>query len=399
MSPESVVHALSERSEERDRISGDLLDLEAHTSFQLLKSTELGGETERRWAEAEAAMRTLWSLFDAYRSTLERVEDIVARNPKLNGIARVELTTLLTGPSVLLRAEPKPVEQRSLCPPADESLTLDEAVHGMDVVFRGTVEIIRDVDAVWTILLPKLTQAESTLLATVDRHARLVDADRATPPAAPHPALAKLGRKLTQLREAVIRDPLGVGSADEDLDRVSADLTVYLHHLEELHAFRETYDERRASLLERVERLRADEDKAREIHARVVMKIAAPVPPVLQPAADALLDELAMLDSPGIEWPERARRLALLDHAVGEAVEQASAASAGLLGLLGRRDELRGQLGAYQAKAVRLNRASDPAAVRSYQRARLLLWSAPCELPKAASAVMDYRRAINGGNR
>jgi hypothetical protein len=36
MSREGAEHALRARADERDRISGDLLDLESHTTYQLI---------------------------------------------------------------------------------------------------------------------------------------------------------------------------------------------------------------------------------------------------------------------------------------------------------------------------------------------------------------------------
>jgi hypothetical protein len=45
-------------------------------------------------------------------------------------------------------------------------------------------------------------------------------------------------------------------------------------------------------------------------------------------------------------------------------------------GLLGRRDELRGLLGAYQAKAAALDAAEDVALPARYRRAQDLLWTA-----------------------
>ena len=56
--------------------------------------------------------------------------------------------------------------------------------------------------------------------------------------------------------------------------------------------------------------------------------------------------------------------------------------------------ELRGLLGAYQAKAARLGAAEDPGLTERYDRARGLLWTAPCDLPAAADAVTSYQQAV-----
>jgi hypothetical protein len=61
---------------------------------------------------------------------------------------------------------------------------------------------------------------------------------------------------------------------------------------------------------------------------------------------------------------------------------------------LGRRDELRGLLGAYKAKAARLGAAEDADLTARYDQAYELLWTAPCDLAVAAAAVTGYQQAI-----
>lgn len=400
-SREGIKHALAVRSEERDRIAGDLLDLEAHTAFQLLKSTELRGETKHRWDRASAAMEALWSLFDAYGSTLDRADALLARRPKPNAPEWAELTALLSGRSVQLKPEPKPVEQRTLLAPADRSLTLDDAVSRMDAAFRGTAQVIRDVDAIWNRLFERLREAEGTLLAIRELHDKLGDTDPDGKGAGvtPDADLTRLVEELARFHETVLRDPFGADSAQARFDRICTDLTVLHRDLEQAHAVRATYGQRRTLILERVKSLRAAEEEVRGLRARVAAKIATPLPPTLDSTADTLVDQLTMLDSPGVRWRERARRLELLDQAAGEATDRARTAATALLGLLGRRDELIGRLDAYRAKAVRLGRAEDPPAARCYQRAHDALRASPCELREADAAVTAYRRAIRGGDR
>jgi hypothetical protein len=65
-----------------------------------------------------------------------------------------------------------------------------------------------------------------------------------------------------------------------------------------------------------------------------------------------------------------------------------------VVALLSRRDELRGLLDAYQAKAARLGAAEDPHLAARYAQARELLWTAPCDLTAVASAVNGYQHAV-----
>ena len=86
-------------------------------------------------------------------------------------------------------------------------------------------------------------------------------------------------------------------------------------------------------------------------------------------------------------WTPSRRRRPLPCSGTGTAERSAAA-------LLGRRDELRGLLDAYQAKAARLGAAEDTELTARYQRARDLLWTAPCDLAAAAAAVTYYQQAI-----
>src|SRR5262249_43118478 len=67
------------------------------------------------------------------------------------------------------------------------------------------------------------------------------------------------------------------------------------------------------------------------------------------------------------------------------------------------RDELRGLLDAYRAKAGRLGAAEDAALDASYRHAHDLLWTAPCDLAAASAAVTGYQQAVlrlgRGGGR
>jgi hypothetical protein len=63
---------------------------------------------------------------------------------------------------------------------------------------------------------------------------------------------------------------------------------------------------------------------------------------------------------------------------------------------MAKRDELRGLLGAYKAKAARLGAAEDPGLAGRYDQARDLLWTAPCDLAAAEAAVAGYQQAVLG---
>ncbi|SEF73911.1 hypothetical protein SAMN05444920_101515 [Nonomuraea solani] len=388
MSREGAEHALRARADERDRISGDLLDLESHTTYRLLKGASLRGATGRRWSAAHEALATLWSLNDAYRAVLRDAEQIRAERARLGADQLARLTELLTGASVLLRAAAKPVEQRSLLPQADERLTLDQTVARMDDAFREVTSTLNDIDAVWNTVLPRLDDADATLRRIRELERELGEGGG--------PATHET--ELRRMRADVVEDPLGA-AVEQDLDRMARLLTGLQAELELAVVVKAEYARRREDLVAALDRVRGAESEARLAHGSVVVKIA--LPPQAQPRSrvEALVAEMDALDASADTWVQRARRLSALEGEARKAADQSLATARALYGLVGRRDELRGRLGACQAMAVRKGLAEDPAAGHLYERARAILWSAPCDLTKAATAVENYQRAIHGGAR
>ncbi|MER6944996.1 hypothetical protein ABT294_13315 [Nonomuraea sp. NPDC000554] len=388
MSREGAEHALRARADERDRISGDLLDLESHTTYQLLKGAALRGPTQQRWAAAQTALATVWTLYDAYRTVLRDAEQFKTAHGRLDAGELAQLTELLAGSSVVLRAAAKPIEQRSLLPDADQRLTLDETVTRMDAHFREVTAALTEIDAAWTAALPRLDGADAELRQARDLQQELGEAQD----------LSQAEDDLKRLRAAVLADPLGSPPGPE-LDRVARLLASARADLERAVQVKNDYARRREELSAALDRVRAAESEARLAHGAVVVKIA--LPPQAQPRsrAESLAADLDALDVSVDGWVTRAGRLATLEQSTQEAAGQARATAKALYGLLGRRDELRGRLGAVEAMAARKGMAEDPDAVRLYEQARLLLWTAPCDLTKAAQAVDLYQRAIHGGKR
>jgi hypothetical protein len=61
---------------------------------------------------------------------------------------------------------------------------------------------------------------------------------------------------------------------------------------------------------------------------------------------------------------------------------------------LGHRDELRGLLDAYKAKAARLGLGENPDLAARYEQAHDLLWTRPYDPAAAEAAVASYQQAI-----
>ncbi len=128
MSREGVDHALRRLRDERDRISASLLDLDGHHGSRLLEGARLTGETWRRWENAKAGMLALWTLFEAYQRVLDTATELRERSRHPDADTLVELSALLSGPSVELPEEEVPLRERTLLGPKGRRVTLEEAV-------------------------------------------------------------------------------------------------------------------------------------------------------------------------------------------------------------------------------------------------------------------------------
>jgi hypothetical protein len=112
-------------------------------------------------------------------------------------------------------------------------------------------------------------------------------------------------------------------------------------------------------------------------------------------AAEQARDELRA----AARWGELGDRLAAVAWQAADIQQIFYEYEFSLRGLPGRRDELRGLLGAYRAKATALGGAEDVALSARYRRAQDLLRTAPCDLAAADQAVRDYQDAVLALNR
>ncbi|GAA1590672.1 hypothetical protein GCM10009678_86230 [Actinomadura kijaniata] len=392
MSRDEADRTLHHLRDERERIGAALLELADHPGHRLLDGAALTGETARRQAEVRSRTSALWELFDHYQRALDAAETLRARHPRPGPAQLAELTWLLAGPSVELPAPEVPLERRTLLgPPAGERLTLQQVVARMTPLYEETVRLVAAVDAVWS---PLLTRLDETLR---DRHAA---ADLAVSLDLSDPGLERLGHELDALAATVRTDPLSLGRdgrADTArFDRIGADLSALRERIAEVARLRSGLTQRLDALRATIERAAAAEVEAARARETVLVKIYEPVLPP-QPAAAAVLagrlDALRASTGRG-DWSDLAVRVADLERAAATALEQARTAADLITGLLERRDELRGRLDAYRVKAARLGLAEDPGLSDAYRRIRELLWTSPCDLRRATTALSGYQQAI-----
>ncbi len=141
---------------------------------------------------------------------------------------------------------------------------------------------------------------------------------------------------------------------------------------------------------------RAAYEDAAAAWQRAAAKIAAEALPAQPPSPAGLTARLAGLDTllAGGRWTRLASELDEIERELAAATADFRDTERAVVAILSQRDELRGLLGAYRAKAARLGAAEDPGLTERYDRAHGLLWTAPCDLAAAADAVTGYQQAV-----
>jgi hypothetical protein len=393
MGKEQAGAAVKAAVAERDAIQANLLELDSSFGKQLLAGAELTGETRRRWDATAATLAILWQVYEAYSAVVDQAAEAAARH--LGPRELTALTALLTGRSVQLSAGPAPLAGRDLADPGREDLTLATAVARMRGAFSSVTEVVSAAEHVWTEVAGRLDVAGAGLARVTPLAAALGDE-------ALTGNLAAAQAELARMRDTLNSDPLALwqgGAADTSgADRLQERIAAAVGRADELIQLRDEARQRVDGARTAATAARSARDDAVAAWQQAAAKIAAgalPPPPAELADLSARLAGLGPLLDAG-RWPRLASELDLLDRELATATARFHEAERASVAALAKRDELRGLLGAYKAKAARLGAAEDAALAERYARARDLLWAAPCDLTAAEAAVAGYQQAVLG---
>jgi hypothetical protein len=373
---------------ERDAIQANLLELDGGFTRRLLDGATLTGQTRERWDAASATLASLWETYLAYSAVVDRVAELGTGPHRPAKKDLPELDSLLTGACVQLARAAVPLARRNLSDTGVRAVTLTGAVTAMRRSFSEVAEVTSAVETVWAQVNERLDAAEAELSAGLARAAGL----------GPELETALDGARasLQAAREAVNADPLRLysdGRVDTSAaDHVREQVAGLTARIEELDRIRSQARRRIDGLTAAVTAARAARADAVTAWQRAAQRIAA-LPPLPPDIAEPPLNTLAALAAAG-RWTELGTELDRCDGALSTAVKQTQDCERSATAGVASRDELRGLLGAYKAKAARLGVAEDADLVTSYDQARDLLWTAPCDLTAAAAAVAGYQREI-----
>jgi hypothetical protein len=397
-SRQAVDAAMERRAVERDGVSAGLLELDDHSGRRLLDGAKLTGTTASEWARASAELQALWTVFEAYQKVLDRVAALRGGPKARLGDREVDaLAELLTGRSVALPRQAVPFERRGLLDPAStqDFLTLDEAVASMTATYAKVKKVAVAAENAWNLLLDPLDQ----LSAKVRRARAAADEVDVTG----DPVLGRLDRverETGELRRQALTDPLGMvaaGAASSPaVDRLAVEAEGIRVELEQALVARNEFDQRVAALRDTAESIAEAEAQAERARAEVLDKIVSPRVPRPSQAAALLRTKVDTLvrERGGRSWTLMGRELATLEQNSRVILENARRRVSEVRAPLDKRDELRGLLDAYRARAARHGVAEHPEPSAAHRAAHELLWSAPCDLAAAEQAVRRYQAAV-----
>ena len=389
---ERVAAALAER----DAIQANLLELDGSFAKQVLEGATLSGATRDRWATASVALATLWETFLAYSAVIDRAAAL-GTGPKRPARKDLpELSDLLTEGCIQLPGPPVPLARRDLAAVARPPVTLTAAVGAMRRLFTQVTEVTSAVESVWTALGPPLDAATADLARCAPLVAALgTDAEA---------EFRAVSADLDSLRAASNADPLALwhpdpavtlqgGRADtSSADRLRERAAALAARIAELDRVRRQARHRIDELTAAVAGARAarqDAVAAWQEAATRITALPAPPPDIGEPPL-AGLDALAARG----QWSRLAAELDRCEADLAASGAQTAGLRQAAAAAIDKRDELRGLLRAYKAKAARLGAAEDADLAGLDEQAYQLLWTAPCDLAAAEAAVADYQRAI-----
>ena len=365
-------------------IAGNLVDLDDNPARKDLDKTRLTGRTAAAWADATDALAQLWEGYRMLTDLIAQARSLRDQR-KLNDADRAAFVHQVLGRSITLSTTTVPLAQRGLLGAGQVHTTCTpaELLAAMEAAFTVAVTVATQAGEVWQRLLPAAADATSAV-DNVRVLIRLHGGDQAT--------IDEADRRLGTFTRTLATDPLGVderelGAVRDFVARADAERTsaaelkeTLTQRLADAHAL--------AAQLAGAERIaetawETAADRFREQDVTGVRR--ANLGPDLA-AVDALAaaGQWALISPRLADWTRKAReRLAALRDATARNE-----------GLLTARNELRGRLDAYRAKALRRGLGESTELTPLADAARTALYTAPCDLDAARAAVNAYQDAL-----
>ncbi|MDT0377636.1 hypothetical protein RM572_02460 [Streptomyces sp. DSM 42041] len=413
MSREEADRELSRLYTERETVESTLLALHEHAGRRLLEGADLTGVTARRWAHAETTITLLWTCFDLYTDTLRAARDLRKRHRWPTRDDLTELTGLLHG-TLTVPAE-RPADGASGLSQgghsgggdtgggdAVEELTLPQLVRRMNAWYARALDVVVAAEAVWS-ALPARIDLLAEELGRVRSLARSVGVRPGEHPSGD--GLERITGELAALRAEVLRDPLAFWNADGGssapgggrpdttrYDAAARAIEDVRRDIEAVLTVRQDAEQRLLRLRDMLSRADRTLAEARTARVEVLAKIAASEVPAVSGPPTALQEQLSRAAEYRryAQWNRLSPLLESLEEEAEDELDRARASLSAVTAPLAVRAELRGRLDAYRAEVARCGAGQDRLLRERYDAARRILWSAPCDLGAAETAVRRY---------
>jgi hypothetical protein len=375
---------------EIDSTGSSLAALDGDITLKLLASAKLSGRTAAEWNAVSPDIPLLWGYYGALKDKVAEIVALRGTRPRLKVEQLEELTGQLLGDSVALPPDPGQPGSRTLAGTPVQKTSIAWLQSAMATMYRDIASVVDRVGAAWT-ALPRLDTLDATLTGLVQTAGQ----SGIKPPA----DIAQTRSLITSLRSQVHADPLAA-----DLTNVDAVARQVESAREVLRAAVGARGELAGQLTAAAQALRAIGmliDQARTAEAEASQKILGVANGTVDAAALAarltfLRTNLESITSVGHgNWQDARRLLGQLDQQTAALRDEATKALGSVKDPLDARNELRGRLDAYHAKALAIGLAEDEQLTRVYERAKELLFTAPCDVAGAEAAVREYQQGLS----
>ena len=373
-----------------DQIAAAMFALDQHPGLRLLRGGTLTGRTAERWPALSPEVDLVWAHFAALGDILEQARAVRGRR-RLDDPEWTELTRLLREPVVALGSDGLPVDGAAAA--VASRLTIADLVQQLNKRVADLLAQLSEVDTSWT--------AVATAIAAVSKRIDEVVALAAEVGAAA--SVESLRAGLAEAERLDLGDPLDAAPAGRLRDATRSRLEALgaaadrtRRDLTELIRLREGWPQRRVALLSLLDELAAAEQGVAAAQQRATEKIEQPGLGEVPAAAGVLRARVPALDQLAVDaqWGQLYADLSTVESSATRGRDRAIELTAVADGLLARRDELRGRLEAYRAKAAARGLAEHEGLSACFTRAHDLLYVAPCDLRAATRAVHEYQQIL-----
>jgi hypothetical protein len=375
-----------------DKVESALVELEGDEYRRLLVATPLTGDTATRWAKADAGAEMAWKWFLAVKDWLAAIVEKRGTRSSIPAELRNQLIDdLMRTPAEILPGAPAP----------DAGSTGGAVPTSIDGLLQAILRANEDASAV-VARVAAIWQATSPKLAALESEASTLQ-QQATQAGVRAPNdLAVARRLLAQARTRCAGDPLSIDPRTDPTAAIAAGRQRAHAAVHDVIASRQHLSQETTATIAEIDEAISALSRASEKEQESAEKISGSTAlGEMEPAAaelGRLRDELLAIQSE-TNLDVAARAAAALRRPSAAALGRARSLTAAGGASLAQRNELRGRLDAYRAKALAIGRAEDAELDSLYRQAMDALFTAPCDLRHSESLVLAYQSALSPARR